>query len=96
MDGTQTTDGSGTTSATYEYDDSGNRIEQISTDASSTTTTTFYSVDTQNPTGYARPIEQAATPGSPQITYIWGRTLSSQSYATGATIAETTFCNPAY
>ena len=56
------------------------------TNTAGITTITYYLVDTQNPTGYAQPIEQAATPGSPQITYVWGKTLISQTYATGATI----------
>ena len=43
-------------------------------------------VDTNNPTGYSQPIEQAATPGSPQITYVWGSQLISETYAQGATI----------
>ncbi|MHB1769074.1 MAG: RHS repeat domain-containing protein, partial [Phycisphaerae bacterium] len=43
-------------------------------------------VDTNNPTGYSQPIEQASTPGTPQITYVWGAQLISETYATGATI----------
>ncbi len=86
MAGTQTTNSSGTTKATYEYDDSGNRIVETNTNTAGTTTTMYYLVDTQNPNGYPQPIEQAATPGSPQITYVWGKTLISQTYATGATI----------
>ena len=86
MAGTQTTNSTGTTKATYEYDDSGNRIIETNTNTAGTTTTMYYLVDTQNPNGYPQPIEQAATPGSPQITYVWGKTLTSQTYATGATI----------
>ena len=86
MAGTQTTNSTGTTKATYQYDDSGNRIVETNTNTAGTTTTTYYLVDTQNPNGYPQPIEQAATPGSPQITYVWGKTLISQTYATGATI----------
>ncbi len=86
MAGTQTTNSTGTTKATYQYDDSGNRIVETNTNTAGTTTTMYYLVDTQNPNGYPQPIEQAATPGSPQITYVWGKTLISQTYATGATI----------
>jgi|GEM_PF-5574262 len=85
--GSQVTTSAGTAKTTYYYDDSGNRIEETTTAAGSTTpVVTYYLVDTNNPTGYSQPIEQAATPGSPQITYIWGAQLISETYATGATI----------
>ncbi len=86
LDGTQTTNSSGTTKATYEYDDAGNRVVETNTSTSGVTTTTYYLVDTNNPTGYSQPIEQGTTPGSPQITYVWGAQLISETYATGATI----------
>ena len=86
MAGTQTTNSSGTTKATYEYGDQGNRIIETNTNTAGTTTTTYYLVDSESPTGYPQTIEQAATPGSPQITYVWGKTLISETYATGATI----------
>ncbi len=86
LDGTQTTNSSGTTKATYEYDDAGNRVVENNTNTAGTTTTTYYLVDTQNPNGYPQPIEQGTTPGSPQITYVWGAQLISETYATGATI----------
>ena len=85
--GSQVTNSSGTATTTYFYDDSGNRIEEVTVAAGSTTPmTTYYLVDTNNPTGCSQPIEQAATPGTPQITYIWGAQLISETYATGATI----------
>ena len=99
MAGTQTTNSTGTTKATYEYDDSGNPdnnltsleigtglLEETTVTGTNSPVTTYYLVETQNPNGYPQPIEQAATPGSPQITYVWGKTLISQTYATGATI----------
>ena len=86
LDGTQTTNSSGTTKATYEYDDAGNRVVENNTNTAGTTTTTYYLVDTQNPNGYPQPIEQGTTPGSPQITYVCGAQLISETYATGATI----------
>jgi RHS repeat-associated protein len=85
--GSQVTTSAGTAKTTYYYDDSGNRIEETTTAAGSTTpVVTYYLVDTNNPTGYSQPIEQAATPGTPQITYVWGAQLISETYATGATI----------
>ena len=85
--GSQVTTSSGTATTTYFYDDSGNRIEEVTVAAGSTTpVTTYYLVDTNNPTGYSQPIEQSSTPGTPQITYIWGAQLISETYATGATI----------
>ena len=86
MAGTQTTNSSGTTKATYEYDDAGNRIIGTNTNTAGVTTTTYYLVDSESPTGYPQTIEQGAAPGQPQITYIWGKTLVSETYATGATI----------
>ena len=84
--GSQVTTSAGTAKTTYFYDDSGNRIEETNTSTADVTTTTYYLADSQNPSGYAQPIEQAATPGSPQITYIWGAQLISETYAQGATI----------
>lgn len=85
--GSQVTTSAGTATTTYFYDDSGNRIEELTVAAGSTTSvTTYYLVDANNPTGYSQPIEQSSTPGTPQITYIWGAQLIGETYATGATI----------
>ena len=85
--GSQVTTAAGTAKTIYYYDDSGNRIKEVTVAAGSTTpVTTYYLVDTNNPTGYSQPIEQAATPGTPQITYVWGSQLISETYAQGATI----------
>ena len=86
MAGTQTANSSGTTEATYEYGDQGNRIIETNTNTAGTTTTAYYLIDSQSPTGHPQTVEQSATAGQPQITYIWGKTLISQTYATGATI----------
>ena len=85
--GSQVTTSAGTATTTYYYADSGNRIEEVTVAAGSTTpVTTYYLVGVNNPTGYSQPIEQGTTPGNPQITYIWGAQLISETYATGATI----------
>ena len=98
--GSQVTTSAGTANTTYYYDDSGNPdnnlspleigtglLEEINLAPGGTTpVTTYYLVDTDNPTGYSQPIEQAATPGTPQITYVWGAQLISETYTTGATI----------
>ena len=85
--GSQVTTSAGTATTTYYYDDSGNRIEEVTVAAGSTTpVTTYYLVGVNNPTGYSQPIEQGTTPASPQITYVWGAQLISETYAQGATI----------
>jgi RHS repeat-associated protein len=75
--------GTVTSSATYIYDDNGNRIEVTTVTGSNSPVTTYYLVDGNNPTGYARVIEQSATPGTPTISYIWGGSLISQDNAAG-------------
>ena len=50
---------------TYVYDNAGNRVEEATNFGSSSAVTTFYLTDTNNPTGYAQPIEQwTSTTGS--------------------------------
>jgi RHS repeat-associated protein len=84
--GSQVTTSAGTATTTYFYDDSGNRTEETTTSVSGTLTSVYYLVDVNNPTGYSQPIEQSSTPGTPQITYVWGAQLISEAYAQGATI----------
>ena len=83
------TSGVVTGSATYIYDDQGNRIEVTTVTGSNAPVTTYYLVDSNNPTGYAQTIEQSATAGTPAATYIWGETLISQNDAPGTTNAGT-------
>jgi YD repeat-containing protein len=55
----------GGVTTTYGYDDAGNRVSETTGG-----TTTYYLIDSQNPTGYAKPIEQ------------WTSTTSNRSTAT--------------
>ena len=70
-------------SATYIYDDQGNRIEVVTVTGSNAPVTTYDLVDGNNPTGYAQIMEQSQTPGTPTATYIWGESLIQQNNAAG-------------
>jgi|GEM_PF-4483916 len=89
--GIQNKNGAGTvtSSATYIYDDQGNRIEVTTITGTNSPVTTYYLVDGNNPTGYAQVIEQSSTPGTPTITYIWGGSLIEQDNAAGTANAGT-------
>ena len=64
-------------SATYVYDDAGNRVGETTGGV-----TTFYLTDDDNPTGYAQPIEQKASPSAmPTVTYIIGDRVLAQTDA---------------
>ena len=68
-------------SATYVYDDAGNRVQETTGAA-----TTYYLTDTQNPTGYVQPIEQRSSPTVlPSLTYLIGDRVFGQA-AGGGTI----------
>ena len=68
---------SGTTTATYAYDDAGNRVRETTGG-----TTTYYLTDEQNPTGYARPVEQRSSPAAaPILSYMVGDRVYGQSAA---------------
>ena len=60
---------SGTTGAIYVYDDAGNRVAETTGGV-----TTYYLTDTQNPTGYAQPVEehQGSAATAPTETYLIG------------------------
>jgi YD repeat-containing protein len=63
--------------ASYVYDDAGNRVRETTGGA-----TTFYLTDSDNPTGYAQPIEQKSSATSaPTITYIIGDRILAQANA---------------
>jgi uncharacterized delta-60 repeat protein len=67
------------TTASYVYDDAGNRVEETVNG-----TATYYLTDTQNPTGYARPLEQKSSPtASPSVTYFLGDRVIGQAAAGG-------------
>lgn len=73
MVGYSTTGGGGTT-AGYVYDDAGNRVQETVNG-----TTTYYLTDTQNPTGYAQPIEaRPSQTGTPTVTYLVGDCVYGQ------------------
>ncbi len=67
-------------SATYLYNDDGNRVQETTGGV-----TTYYLTDTQNPTGYAQPIEQRNSPTSaPTLTYLIGDHIFGQASNSGA------------
>jgi hypothetical protein len=69
----------GTTSATYLYDDVGNRVQETVNG-----TATYYLIDTANPTGYDQPIEQKSSPtATPSMTYILGDRVLGQANGSG-------------
>jgi hypothetical protein len=71
-------------SATYVYDDHGNRVQETIGGA-----TTYYLTDTQNPTGYAQPIEQwnsssgDRSTATLQMTYVSGNAVQAQVTGSG-------------
>jgi hypothetical protein len=66
-------------SATYVYDDAGDRVAETTGGV-----TTYYLTDTQNPTGYGQPIEQRTSPtGAPTVTYLIGDRVLGQVDAGG-------------
>ena len=70
---------SGSTTASYVYDDAGNRVEETVN-----STATYYLTDTQNPTGYAQPLEAKSSPTSaPTMTYFLGERVIAQANASG-------------
>jgi RHS repeat-associated protein len=65
--------------ATYSYDNDGNRVSKTVVGQG----TTYYVVDTNNPTGYAKAIEEKSSPSSaPTRSYILGRDVIGQSNGT--------------
>jgi uncharacterized delta-60 repeat protein len=75
----QVTDESNNAIASYVYDDAGNRVRETTGGA-----TTFYLTDSNNPTGYAQPIEQKSSATSaPTITYMIGDRILAQANASG-------------
>jgi YD repeat-containing protein len=70
---------SGTT--TYVYDDAGDRVQETTG-----STTTYCLTDTQNPTGYAKPVEVrvGSATGTPTTTYILGHDVIGQANSSGA------------
>jgi YD repeat-containing protein len=74
----------GVVQATYVYDDAGNRVQETTGGV-----TSYYLIDTNNPTGYAEPIEVRASMSSlPVMTYLIGNDVYGQ-VASGTT-------NPTY
>jgi RHS repeat-associated protein len=65
--------------ATYTYDNDGNRVSKTVIGQG----TTYYVVDTNNPTGYAKAIEEKSSPSSAPIrSYILGHDVIGQSNGT--------------
>jgi RHS repeat-associated protein len=66
--------------ASYVYDDSGNRVQETTG-----TTTEYYLTDTQNPTGYAQPLEvhQSSISSAPNLTYLIGDRIFGQANSSG-------------
>jgi YD repeat-containing protein len=66
---------------TYVYDDVGDLAQETTG-----STTTYYLTDTQNPTGYAKPLEVriGSTTGTPTTTYIVGDRVLAQANSAGA------------
>lgn len=63
------------TTASYIYDDAGNRVQENANGV-----TTYYLTDTQNPTGYAQPIEQKSSKtATPNVTYFLGDRVIAQA-----------------
>ena len=82
------TSGVVTSSATYLYDDAGNRIEETTVTGSNSPVTTYFLVDTQTQTGYAQVIEQSTTVGTPTVSYVWGLNLIAQNNSTGTNVGN--------
>jgi YD repeat-containing protein len=84
----------GTLDASYVYDDAGNRVQETTGGV-----TSFYLTDTQNPTGYAQPIETwtvtangSLANASLAMTYLIGNTVLGQvAGPIGTTPAPTYF-----
>jgi RHS repeat-associated protein len=70
----------GYSTSTYVYDDAGNRVAETVSQYG-TAVTTYYLTDTNNPTGYAQPVEehQGSTGGTPSRTYFIGDRAFGQS-----------------
>lgn len=67
----------------YTYDNNGNRVSRTVVGGSST----YYVIDANNPTGYAKAIEEkSSTTGSPVRSYILGMDVVAQSDATSGTL----------
>ena len=54
----------GTVDANYVYDDAGNRVQETVDPNTSGAVTSYYLTDTNNPTGYAQPIETWTVTGT--------------------------------
>lgn len=66
--------------SSYVYNDTGNRVQQITGGV-----TTYYLTDTQNPTGYAQPLEERSSATSnPTVTYLTADRTYGQVDSTGA------------
>jgi YD repeat-containing protein len=75
----QVTDESNNVIVSYVYDDAGNRVRETTGGV-----TTFYLTDSNNPTGYAQPLEQKSSATAlPTITYVIGDRILAQANATG-------------
>ena len=80
----------GATTITLVYDGDGNRVRKTVSVAGGSTTTTFFVVDTQNPTGYAQVLEEwqtadGGTSWTQTRSYLYGHDLvSQQRFASGA------------
>ncbi len=69
----------GRTVATYAYDDHGNRVSETVGGV-----TTLYLIDTNNPTGYAQPMEaKSSATGKPITTWIIGDRVFGQADSAG-------------
>jgi hypothetical protein len=68
-------------SASYVYDDDGDRVAETTGGV-----TTYYLTDTQNPAGYAQPLEehQSTVTGTPSRTYLIGDHVYGQANSTGS------------
>jgi YD repeat-containing protein len=70
---------SGSMVAAYVYDDAGNRVQETVNGV-----TTYYLTDTQNPTGYAQPLEAKSSPtATPSTTYFLGDRVFAQADGSG-------------
>lgn len=78
----------GTNTASYVYDDAGNRVAETVT-SGGTSTTSFYLTDEDNPTGYAQPLEVWTSSddnrldATLQATYILGDRILAQVDSSG-------------
>jgi YD repeat-containing protein len=71
----------GGVTTTYGYDDAGNRVSETTNGV-----TTYYLIDSNNPTGYAKPIEvKVGSPtAAPSTSYILGLGVIGQANSSGA------------